>query len=230
MLRALGGETHKWTSCNMAVIVPTIMVETLEQFQEASERVAPFARRIHIDISDGEFAPTFLLPESQLYWPPEWEIDIHAMVARPSEHLADLIAMKPSLIIVHAEVKEDLANLITQIKEAGIKAGVALLKSTVPSTVSEAILISDHVMIFSGELGKFGGTASMMQLEKVRLVKAINAHAEIGWDGGVNIENAYTLTQGGVDVLNSGGVIATAQNPAETYQSLVREINKHGVI
>jgi ribulose-phosphate 3-epimerase len=214
----------------MSVIVPTIMVETVEEFQQSSERVAPFARRIHIDLSDGEFAPTFLLTENQLYWPPEWEIDIHAMVARPSEHLPQLISMKPNLIIIHAEVGESIVALLNQIKEAGIKAGLALLKTTVPATIADAIQIADHVMIFSGELGKHGGTASMMQLEKVRLVKAINPRAEIGWDGGVNIENAYTLTQGGVEVLNVGGEIANSENPAETYQTLVREINKHGVI
>jgi len=214
----------------MAVIVPTIMVETVDAFREASERVAPFARRIHIDLSDGEFAPTFLLEESNLYWPPEWEVDVHAMVARPSEHLAKLIEMKPSLIIIHAEVTENIVVLLGRIKEAGIKAGLALLKTTVPATIEEAIKLADHVMIFSGELGKFGGTASMMQLEKVRLIKNINPSVEIGWDGGVNVENAYTLTQGGVDVLNTGGAIATAENPAETYQALVKEINKHGVI
>jgi ribulose-phosphate 3-epimerase len=214
----------------MAVVVPTIMVETIEAFKEASERVAPFARRIHIDISDGEFAPTFLLEESQLYWPPEWEIDIHAMVARPSEHLAKLIELKPSLIIIHAEVDENVVVLLGRIKEAGIKAGLALLKTTVPATIKEAIQLADHIMIFSGELGKHGGIASMMQLEKVRLIKNINPQAEIGWDGGANAENAYTLTQGGVEVLNAGGSIADADNPAEVYQALVKEINKHGVI
>lgn len=214
----------------MPVVVPTIMVETIDEFKDASELVAPFARRIHIDISDGEFAPTFLLEEAQLYWPPEWEIDIHAMVARPSEHLAKLIELKPSLIIIHAEVDENVVVLLGRIKEAGIKAGLALLKTTVPATIKEAIQLADHIMIFSGELGKHGGVASMMQLEKVRLIKNINPHAEIGWDGGVNIENAYTLTQGGVEVLNAGGAIANAENPAEIYQTLVKEINKHGVI
>ena len=85
-------------------------------------------------------------------------------------------------------------------------------------------------MIFSGDLGKFGGTASMMQLEKVRLIKAINPNVEIGWDGGVNVDNAYTLTQGGVDVLNVGGAIANAAEPGQVYATLVSEINKHGVI
>lgn len=214
----------------MALIVPTIMAETVDQLRESTEKLQTFARRVHIDISDGEFAPTFLLNEGQLFWPEGWEVDIHAMVARPSEHLGQLMKLKPSMVILHAEAQEDIVPHLATLKQAGIKAGIALLKTTVPATVQAAIQAADHVMIFSGELGKFGGTASMMQLEKVRLIKKIKPDVEIGWDGGVKIENAYTLTQGGVEVLNVGGEIANAPNPAETYNQLVKEINKHGVI
>lgn len=214
----------------MSVIVPTIMAETIDQLREAMARLQPFARRVHVDISDGEFAPTFLLNEAQLFWPQGWEVDIHAMVARPSEHINQLIQLKPHLVIFHAEAQENLLPHFQALKTAGIQVGVALLKTTVPATVETYIKEADHVMIFSGELGKFGGTASMMQLEKVRLVKKIKPNVEIGWDGGIKIENAYTLSQGGVDVLNVGGEIAKAENPGEVYNSLVKEINKHGVI
>ena len=214
----------------MSQIVPTVMVETVDQYRAETEKIGTFARRVHIDISDGEFAPTFLLAEDQLYWPEAWDIDIHAMVARPSEHIAKLLQLKPYLVIFHAEAQEDLLPHFATLKQAGIKAGVALLKTTVPATIEAVIKEADHVMIFSGELGHHGGTASMMQLEKVRLIKKIKPEVEIGWDGGVNIENAYTLTQGGVDVLNVGGAIANADTPADVYNQLVKEINKHGVI
>ena len=85
-------------------------------------------------------------------------------------------------------------------------------------------------MIFSGELGHYGGTASLMQLEKVRLIRGIKPNVEVGWDGGVTIDNAFSLSQGGVDVLNVGGTIAKSNDPAATYKSLVGEINKHSVI
>ena len=214
----------------MSLVVPTITVETVDQYRAATERIQGFAKRVHIDLSDGEFAPTFLINEAQLWWPQEWEVDIHAMLVRPADHIPQLIALKPSLVIFHAESAGNLVEHMGQIKQAGIKAGIALLKTTVPSTVAGAIKEADHVMIFSGELGQHGGVASMMQLEKVRLVKAINPNAEIGWDGGVSVENAYMLTQGGVDVLNAGGAIAEAENPAEAYQAIVKETNKHGVI
>ena len=85
-------------------------------------------------------------------------------------------------------------------------------------------------MIFSGELGSYGGTASLMQLEKIRLIKTINSSVEIGWDGGVTLDNAFSLAQGGVNVLNVGGTIAQSVDPAATYRTLVSEINKQGVI
>lgn len=214
----------------MSVIAPTITVETPEQYKAAAEKLHPFAQRVHVDISDGEFAPTFSIPEAQVWWPKEWTLDIHAMVARPAEHLPALLALKPNMIIFHVETATDLLPIIAQIKQAGIKAGIALLKPTVPQTVAPLITAADHVMVFSGDLGHYGGTASLMQLEKVRLIKAINPSVEIGWDGGVSPENAYTLTQGGVDVLNVGAAIAEAPDPDAAYAKLVQEINKHGVL
>lgn len=214
----------------MPVIAPAVLAESIDQFKEKMDILAPFTERVHIDITDGEFAPTFTIGEADTWWPTEWLADIHAMVARPSEHVQALVARKPNLIIFHAEVEEDLMAVIQYVKQQDINVGIALQRPTVPSTVQPFIEAVDHVMIFSGDLGHHGGTASLMQLEKIRLIKSIKPEVEIGWDGGVTIENAFTLAQGGVDVLNVGGTIANSADAAGTYQKLVSEINKHGVI
>ncbi len=214
----------------MSVIAPAILVETADDYKATVDRLHPFADRVHIDISDGEFAPSFTVGVDQLWWPQEWTVDIHAMVARPIEYVDALAALKPNTIIFHVEAVADIIPVMQRVKQAGVRAGIALQRATVPATVEAAIKEADHVMVFTGTLGQYGGIASLMQLEKVRLIKAINPTAEIGWDGGVNVDNAYTLTQGGVDVLNVGGAIATAADPAKMYATLVSEINKHGVI
>lgn len=214
----------------MTVIAPCITVETPEDYQASIERLSSFAERVHIDISDGEFAPRFLLSADQLRWPENWKVDIHAMVARPSEYLPTLLKLKPHLVVLHAEASEDIAPMLQKLKENGIKAGVALLKTTVPKTVAPLIELADHVMIFSGELGQYGGTASMMQLEKIRLVRMIHPEVEIGWDGGAKIENTFSLTQGGVDVINTGGAISQSGDPAATYKQMVAETTKNSVI
>lgn len=212
------------------VIAPAVLAENPDDYKSQIEKIHKFTERVHIDIADGEFAPTFTINAAQAWWPQGWLVDIHAMVARPSEHLETLIGLKPNLIIFHAEAKEELVPIMQHVKKFGIKAGVALLRSTVPSTVKDLIEEADHVMIFSGDLGKYGGTANMMQLEKVRLIRAIRTDVEIGWDGGVTVENAYSLAQGGINVLNVGKTIASSDDPETVYATLVNEINKHGII
>jgi ribulose-phosphate 3-epimerase len=212
------------------VIAPSITVETEEEYKAGIERIKSFAQRVHIDVSDGAFAPVFLVEPEKLWWPREWVVDLHAMVTQPMDYMDKLIALKPHLITFHAETNVDLVPILANIKKYGIKAGVALLKQTVPATVTAAIKAADHVLVFSGDLGHYGGTASLMQLEKVRLIKAINPNVEIGWDGGISIDNAFTLAQGGVNVFNIGGALAKADDPASVYATLMREINKQGVI
>ena len=214
----------------MTVVVPAVLADSVDNYKAQVERLYGIGDRVHIDIADGEFAPSLTLGAAQVWWPQEWEADIHAMVARPSEHLQTLIDLRPSMIIFHAETSENIVPILQQVKRAGIRAGLALLKTTVPSTVSEAITESDHVMIFTGDLGHYGGTASLMQLEKARLIRMIKPDVEIGWDGGANLDNAYTLAQGGIDVVNVGGAFASAANPQDMYAKLVSEVNKQGVI
>lgn len=213
-----------------AVITPAILAENAAQYKEQVDRITGFAERVHIDISDGEFAPILTVSIPELWAPEGWMVDIHAMVDKLDEYIPKLIALRPNMIIVHAEAKGDVQTTLTQIRQAGINAGLALLRSTVPRTVEEMIKLADHVMIFSGELGRFGGNASLMQLEKIRLIKSINPGVEIGWDGGVSIDNAYSLVQGGVNVLNVGGVIQKASDPHAIFSKLQQEISKTSVL
>lgn len=214
----------------MATIAPCITVQTISEFQTTVNTFQPFAERVHIDLSDGEFAPRKLIDPKELSWPEDWQVDIHMMVKRPREYLQHLVSLKPSTIILHAEADEDLLPLLGYIKDNGVKPGLALLRLTVPSDVEQYIKASEHVMIFSGDLGHYGGEASLMQIEKVRLIRRIKENLEIAWDGGVSVENAFTLVHGGVDVLNSGGAVNNAEDPQAAYNNLVREANRQSMI
>lgn len=213
-----------------SVIAPAILAENAQQYKEQVDRITGFAERVHIDLTDGEFAPTVTVGIPELWAPEGWTIDIHAMVNKLDEYVPKLITLRPHLIIIHAEAEGDVLGALKEIKRSGIMAGLALLRPTVPQTVEELIKEAEHVLIFSGELGKFGGTASLMQLEKIRLVKMINPNVEIGWDGGVMVDNAYSLVQGGVNILNVGGTIQKATDPPAMFAKLQQEISKTGVL
>ena len=213
----------------MAVISPTVLADNLDTYKQQMERVASFSTRIQVDITDGIFAQTITVGVGDLWWPEELQVDVHAMVQRPEDYLVQLIRLKPRMVIFHAEAEGDMPAVLATLKQYGIKAGIALQRPTVASNNEAVIREADHVMIFSGNLGSFGGQASLMQLEKVRLIKRINSEAEIGWDGGVTVDNAYGIKQGGVDVLNVGSAIHNSPDPSFTYDTLVAEINKKGV-
>lgn len=214
----------------MPVIVPTITTDNLETFNANLQAFSQFSKRIHVDVSDGTLAPTNLVPLSSINNIEGITMDIHVMSARPSEHLNDILRIKPSLCIVHSEVDDDLQALFGALKNAGIKVGVVLLRNTYPKRVQERIAMADHVMIFAGQLGSQGGTIDLLQMEKVPLIRAIKTDLEIGWDGGVNLSNVRAVAHSGVDVINVGSAISQASDKAAMYQSLIAESEKKGVL
>ncbi len=211
-------------------IVPAILTDNKKDYREQIEKINAFTRRVQIDVSDGSFAPTESLDITNIWWPKNWEADLHLMAARPSEILDTILKLNPSLCILHAEASEDLTPTFETLKEAGIKTGVALLPSTYPGNVKQYIDIVDHVLIFAGQIGVQGSPADLMQMEKIPLVRNMKPELEIGWDGGANITNVRALAHADLDVINVGAAISTAVDPAQAFQDLVAEIDKNGVV
>ncbi len=211
-------------------IVPTILEDNKKDYRIQVERINVFTRRVQIDITDGVFAPSETLDITNIWWPKNWEADLHLMVTKPSEYLDTIFKLMPSLCIFHAEASENLLPVFEALKERGIKTGVALLPSTFPGRVKDYIEAADHVLIFAGQLGAQGGQADLLQTEKIPLIRNMKPDLEIGWDGGANISNIRALAHVDLDVINVGSALATAANPAETYEQMVAEIDKSGVL
>jgi len=211
-------------------IVPAILTDNKLDFRAQVEKINTFTRRVQIDVTDGVFAPTQTLDITNVWWPRNWQADLHLMATNPSEHLDTILKLQPSLCILHAEAKEDLTPSFNALKGAGIKTGVALLPSTFPGNVKQYIDMVDHVLIFAGQLGMQGNPADLMQMEKIPLVRNMKPEVEIGWDGGANMTNVRALAHADLDVINVGAAISRAENPAAAFQELVAEIDKNGVV
>lgn len=211
-------------------IVPAILTNNKQDYRSQIEKINVFTRRVQIDVSDGEFAPAETLDITNVWWPKNWEADLHLMAKNPSKQLDTILKLNPGLCILHAEASEDLTPTYTALKEAGIKIGVALLPSTFPGAVEAYIKAADHVLIFAGQIGVQGAPADMMQMEKIALIRAMKPEVEIGWDGGANLNNIRALAHADLDVINVGSAISQAENPAAAFQQLVAEIDKNGVV
>lgn len=205
-----------------AVICPSVTPSSPDPhvYREQIERVA-FAERIQIDLMDGVFAPNKNLNPIQVWWPDGVLADIHLMYQRPAQHLETLISLKPHLIILHVESDGNIEEYLRHIKKFGIKAGVALLADTTVAEAHGCIEIVDHVMLFAGTLGSFGGKADIHALQKIPEIRAIRPDVEIGWDGGINSNNIADLVSGGVEVCNVGGFIQRNDVPKKAFEELV---------
>jgi ribulose-phosphate 3-epimerase len=204
----------------MSIICPTVTAFDTHEYRVQMERLEPFAKRIHIDLMDGKFAPTISPGLDQIWWPEGLTADIHLMYQDPMAQLPQILHLKPNLVIIHQEAGVDHRAFADQLHQNVIKVGLALLHSTPVEQIRETILSFDHVLVFSGDLGKHGGIADMRILEKVSKIREYHPTVEIGWDGGVNAENALALIDGGVDVLNVGGFIQNSTDAAAAYAKL----------
>lgn len=207
-----------------ATIVPTVTAENPHTFRTQMERIANFALRVHIDLSDGSLAPNRLIDLDKVWWPGGVRADLHAMLARPFDHVELYRALGPQLVIVHAEAKGDFVAFADVMHHHGIETGIALLPETPVENIIPGLDLIDHVMIFSGKLGYFGGQADVSLLDKVKKLKELKPALEIGWDGGISADNARTLADSGVDVLNTGGFIQRSDNPEAAYKALIQAV------
>lgn len=212
----------------MSIICPAVLANTESEYSEQMHAVTPFAERVQIDLMDGEFAHNKSVGLDSVRWPHNKKADIHLMYRRPMDHLSRLVKLRPHMVIVHAEVRQDLHHMhfAAELHKEGIKAGLAVLPETTIDSVEQILHSFDHLLIFSGNLGRFGGQADLTLLSKATQAREHHEDIEIGWDGGINYQNARQLAEGGIDVLNVGGFIQNSDDPKAAYDKLIGVIAK----
>ncbi len=205
----------------MSVICPTVTAYDVEEYSRQLRVASQFAKRIHIDLMDGQFAPTESPSLNEIWLPPHGPaIDIHLMYQEPMAVLHQLVKLKPHMVVIHNEAHVHHMHFVAELHKHDIKVGLAILQETPIEYAYQIMHSFDHVLIFSGKLGHHGGEADLGLLDKVRKVREHHPEAEIGWDGGINDYNAKKLVNAGVDVLNTGGFIQNSSHPEGAYKKL----------
>ncbi len=210
------------------IICPAILAADKENYKKQIENIASFAHRIQIDLTDGIFAGPLTVDAEDAWWPAGINADFHLMYDNPLSTIKMVTEHDPHMFIIHAEANGDFKEVANYCHSKGIKIGVALLSKTPANVLFKALQYIDHVLIFSGDLGKYGGHANLELIDKVKALKQKKPEIEVGWDGGVDAQNVSQLIFGGVDVLNVGGYIQKADDPAKAYQELQRIAEETG--
>lgn len=210
----------------MSIVCPTVTAFDLTEFSRQLKQITSFSDRVHIDLMDGIFAPTKSPSLKDIRLPHDALVDIHLMYQEPMDVLEDLIRLKPNMVIVHNEAHVHHMHLVAELDRHKIKSGLAILQDTPVDYIRQISHSFDHVLVFSGNLGHHGGSADLSLIDKVKDIRKLLPHIEIGWDGGISDRNAKDLVKAGVDVLNVGGYIQKSSNPEAAYGKLLVEIGE----
>lgn len=186
------------------------------------------AEWFHLDIMDGVFVPniSFGIPVVKaLRGATDKTLDVHLMIVRPERYLTAFRDAGADYLTVHEEACTHLHRTIEEIRELGMRAGVALNPHTPVSSLTEIATMLDMVLIMSVNPG-FGGqqfiSASLDKISRTReLLDRTGSNALIQVDGGVNTENAAALFNAGADVLVAGNAIFGSEDPVRTIQQMI---------
>lgn len=166
---------------------------------------------VHADVMDGHFVPNITFGASAvagLHRVTRLPLDVHLMIEHPERHIQAFADAGAYGITVQAEVCVHLHRVVQQIKESGVRAGVALNPATPLASIEEILSDLDLVLVMTVNPG-FGGQklipATLQKLSRLR-----HMTSEMGWqgelevDGGINVTTAASAVQAGAQVLVVG--------------------------
>ncbi len=213
----------------MAVVAPIIMTEDPQTYRAQIETLHTLTKRAQIVVSDGDLIDQRTIPIDAVWWPKNWAVDVYLMSANPSKYLGTLTQIHPTTVILSAEANEDLFPLIQKLKQADIKVGLAIPKTLYPGSAESLLKIVDHALILAGGYGPQEGEADLLQIEKVPILRNLKHSLEVGFVGGVKLENIREIAHADMDVVYVGQAVTKMTDPAAAYKQLVEEADQKGV-
>lgn len=182
---------------------------------------------IHCDIMDGRFVPnlSFGLPVLRtIHQHSNLPLDVHLMIVQPGQYLEAFRDAGASILTVHLEACVHLHRTLTEIRDLGMQAGVAVNPSTSLEALRDVLHLVQVVCLMGVNPG-FGGQSLIPHtLDRTRRLKQMifetDTHAQIEIDGGVTLENAPALRAAGADILVAGNTVFSSQHPLAVIRQL----------
>jgi ribulose-phosphate 3-epimerase len=182
---------------------------------------------LHLDIMDGHFVPNLT------FGPPlvrhlarhcKIPMDAHLMVTDPDPLVGQLAHAGVARVAIHVEACHHLHRSLTEIRQRGLAAGVAINPATSIHALEDAIPFTDFILVMSVNPG-FGGQDFIEEsVGKIERIRALVGHdgMDITVDGGVEPSNARALVAAGANTLVAGSSIFGATDRHEAVAEIRR--------
>ncbi len=211
----------------MKVSPSLLAADFLNLGQEIDKINASEADFLHLDVMDGVFVPNISFGFPVLHGVAKVcnkPLDVHMMTVEPYKWVTHVRDSGASLMNVHVEASRHLHSTVSEIHQAGMKAGVTLNPSTPVIMLTDIIEDVELVLLMSVNPG-FGGQPFIMNtLKKVRelreMIDKSGSKAKRQIDGGVNETTGRMLAEAGANILVAGSYVFGAPDPHERINIL----------
>ena len=211
----------------MKILAPSVLSAPFGRLAEAIQTVeSAGADWLHLDVMDGKFVPNISFGQPvvrAIRSITTLPLDVHLMIEDPGRYAQDFVKAGADYLTVHLEACTHLHRNIHQIKDLGIKAGVAINPHTPVESLLPVLADLDLVCLMSVNPG-FGGQAfipstmsKLHALNQYRQERGLGFGIEI--DGGVDLSNALALMEAGANVLVAGQSVFGQADPAAAVRS-----------
>lgn len=180
---------------------------------------------LHLDVMDGHFVPNFTygLPiVAAIRRLTKLPIDVHLMISNPEKYLAQFREAGADVLTIHVEAVADPRPLLTQIRDSGAGAGLALNPQTPLSVIEPYLDLCDLALVMSVPAGFGGQPFHPVALDKLRRLREIGgSELLLEVDGGVNEKTIQECAAAGAQLF----VVGSALFRTTDYSAALRELS-----
>jgi ribulose-phosphate 3-epimerase len=132
------------------------------------------------------------------------------MIERPEQYIEAVAQSGATTIIIHAEATVQLRRVISTIRRAGCKIGVAINPTTTPDTLGYVLPDIDSVLLLSADVGADQpfATTTRDKIQEVRnMITDLGLETEIVVDGGLTTATITDCVRAGAKSLVLGSAL-----------------------
>ncbi|XP_055071952.1 ribulose-phosphate 3-epimerase isoform X2 [Misgurnus anguillicaudatus] len=149
--------------------------------------------------------------------------DMHMMVSRPEQWVKPMAAAGANQYTFHIEATGNPGNLIKEIRESGMKVGLAIKPGTTVEELAPWAGQIDMALVMTVEPG-FGGQKFMEDMmPKVSWLRSQFPSLDIEVDGGVGPDSIHRCAEAGANMIVSGSAVVGSDDPRSVI-ALLRNV------
>jgi ribulose-phosphate 3-epimerase len=208
-------------------VVPSILSGDFARLgAQVAEVMTAGARVIHVDVMDGHFVPPITMGPliaasiaDQVHGA-GGGIDVHLMIERPAEHVAEFVKAGADCITAHFEADPNIHRTLGAIRDAGCLAGVAINPGTPAAAVRELDGHADVVLCMTVNPGWGGQSFIPSSPGKVRRIRDAAPSAVIEVDGGIDADTVGSIAEAGATLFVAGSAVFGTPDPGEAFRRI----------